>query len=182
LGFDYQFSDGETFSLFRPPLLFPALVLFMKWCKREVLTIHDGTRILNGHLIFAARNRTAFAYPGIFGVSIDTAFQDGTILLSRNYGDDNSRGPMIVINCCKKASISDTWGKHQERIAALEAEGKRVDRQTSFQFYAGMSYKETTFLEGRIWLIPKEEDCKTDFAPSLVCCIQRREDGFTFRR
>ena len=143
LGFDYLFSDGESFSLFRLVMLFPALIVFMMLCKREVMTVHDGTKILNCHPIFAARNRTAYACPGVFGVSFDTAFQDGTILLSKNSGDDNTRGAMIVINCCKGASIADTWARHQERIVALEAEGKRVDRQTSFQFYAEMSHKET---------------------------------------
>ena len=63
--------------------------------------------------------------------------------MSKNYGDDNSRGPMVVINYCKKASISDTWAEHQKRIAVLEAEGKRADRQTSFQAWAEISHKET---------------------------------------
>jgi hypothetical protein len=49
----------------------------------------------------------------------------------------------MIVKFAEKASISETWAKHQERIAALEAEGKCVDRQTSFQAYAEISYKET---------------------------------------
>jgi hypothetical protein len=143
LGFSYQFSDGETFSSYRLALLFPALIVFLMWRKREVMTIHDGTRILNGHPILIDKNKTAYANPGVFGVSFYSAFQDGTLLVSKNYGGDNSLGPMVVANYCKSASISDTWAEHQKRIAVLEAEGKRADRQTSFQAWAEISHKET---------------------------------------
>lgn len=143
LGFDYQFSDGETFSIFRLALLFPALILFIVWLNREVIAIQNGTRIFTAYSVFIPKNKIAFGYVSGLGTKFYTAFQDGTILVSKNYGDDDPLGPMIVINCCKIASISETWAAHQKRITELEAEGKRVDRQTSFEVYAEISNKET---------------------------------------
>lgn len=143
LGFDYLFSDGETFSIFRLLLLFPALVLIMMRSKREVITIKDGTKVLMGYPVYISKNKTAYGYVSGLGTKFYTVFQDGTLLVSKAYIDgDYISGPMIR-KYAKKASIGETWADHQQRIAELEAEGKRVDRQTSFQVYAGLSYKET---------------------------------------
>jgi hypothetical protein len=143
LGFDYQFSDGESFSLFRLFLMFPVLILLMMRQKREVMNIHNGTKIFTAFSVFVSKDMTTFAHANPFGVKFYSAFQDGTILVSRNYGDDGGVGPHVVANPCKGDSICETWAAHQERIVAFEAAGKRVDRQTSFQAYAEISYKET---------------------------------------
>jgi hypothetical protein len=113
------------------------------WLNREVIAIQNGTRIFTAYSVFIPKNKIAFGYVSGLGTKFYTAFQDGTILVSKNYGDDDPLGPMIVINCCKIASISETWAAHQKRITELEAEGKRVDRQTSFEVYAEISNKET---------------------------------------
>jgi hypothetical protein len=93
--------------------------------------------------VFISRNKTAFGYASGLGVKFYTAFQDGTLLVSKAYSDANIPAAPMIVKFAEKASISETWAKHQERIAALEAEGKCVDRQTSFQAYAEISYKET---------------------------------------
>lgn len=151
LGFDYLFSDGETFPVFRLLLLFPAFFLISMRIKREVMTIHDGTMVLVGHPVCISKNRNAFAEPNGLETKFYTAFQDGAILISMDCGDEIDRGSMILINnCkasilinnCKASSISDTWAKHQKRIAELEAEGRRVDCQTSFQAYVEIEHKE----------------------------------------
>jgi hypothetical protein len=143
LGFDYQFSDGETFPLFRFVLIFPALVVFAMWCKREVMTIHDGTKHLVGHPVYISKNKTAFAEPCGLGTKFYTAFQDGSLLISTTYAAVGMpAGPMIERHG-RKAGISDTWSAHQQRIAELEAEGKRTERQTSYQAYAEIEHKET---------------------------------------
>jgi len=142
LGFDYSFSDGQSLSLFRLPLLLPAIVVIGLWFKRRPMTLHGGTKILFVYPVLISRNKNSFSEIGDLGVNFNTAFQDGTILVSKCYKDESALGPMIV-KYAQKASISDTWTEHQKRIAALEAEGKRVDRQTSFQAWAEISYKET---------------------------------------
>jgi hypothetical protein len=143
LGFDYHFSDGETFTLIRLVLLLPALVVFAMWCKREVMTIHDGTKHLVGHPVYISKNKTAFAEPSGLGTKFYTTFQDGSLLISTTYADGGMpAGPMIERHG-QKASISETWASHQQRIAELETEGKRVDRQTGYQAYAEIEHKET---------------------------------------
>ena len=143
LGFDYLFSDGEAFSLFRLALILPALTVIHMRCNGEVIALDDGTKLLVCYPVFISRNKTAFGYASGLGVKFYTAFQDGTLLVSKAYSDANIPAAPMIVKFAEKASISETWAKHQERIAALEAEGKCVDRQTSFQAYAEISYKET---------------------------------------
>jgi hypothetical protein len=143
LGFDYQFSDGETVSVLRLALIFPALIMLMMWRKREIITIHDGRYFLVGHPVYVSKDKVAFAETCGLGTKFYTAFQDGMILISKNYGESIGLKPIIIENTCTGASITDTWFSHQKRIEALEAEGKRVDRQTSFEFYSEIERKET---------------------------------------
>ena len=143
LGFNYLFSDGETFSLFRLVLILPAITVIHMRCKGEVMTLHDGTKLLTGHPVLISKNKNTFGYTSGLGAKFYSAFQDGTLLVSKAYADaDIPAGPMIR-KYARKASISDTWIEHQERISALESEGKRVDCQTSFQVWAEISEKET---------------------------------------
>jgi hypothetical protein len=37
-----------------------------------------------------------------------------------------------VARCLKNASVGNLWTEHQRRIQALEAYGKRIDRQIGF--------------------------------------------------
>ena len=143
LGFDYQFSDGETVSIFRLALIFPALVMLMMWRKREIITIRDGRYFLVGHPVYVSKDKTSFAEPCGLGTKFYTAFQDGMILISKDYGESIGLRPIVFENTCTGSSITDTWFSHQKRIEALEAEGKRVDRQTSFEFYSEIERKET---------------------------------------
>jgi len=142
LGFSYQFSDGQTFSLFRLALLLPAIPVFGLWLKGRPMSVHGGTKLLIAYPILFCGNKTTYAEVGDSGVNFNTAFQGGTILVSKCYEDDSARGPMIV-KYAKKATISEAWAEHQKRIEAMEAEGKRVDRQSSFQAYAEISDKVT---------------------------------------
>ena len=87
-----------------------------------------------GYPVYISKNKTAYGYVSGLGTKFYTVFQDGTLLVSKAYIDgDYISGPMIR-KYAKKASIGETWADHQQRIAELEAEGKRVDRQTSFKY------------------------------------------------
>jgi hypothetical protein len=142
IGFDFMFLDGETFSLFRLPLLIPVIAVLGAMSNKEVITIHDGTKYLSGFPVFMSKSKTTWAHPIGLGVKFYTAFQDGTILVSKTFADDTVYGPTIVLQA-RNASISDTWADHQKRIEVFEVEGKRIDRQTSFQAYAQISHEET---------------------------------------
>ena len=49
---------------------------------------------------------------------------------------------MIEVNLFPGASMSRTWAAHQDRLQALETEGRQVDRQSSFQAYREIVLKE----------------------------------------
>ena len=102
----------------------------------------SGTKILFIYPVLISRNKNSFSEISDLGVNFNTAFQDGTILVSKCYEDGTVWGPKIV-KYARKASISDIWAEHQKRITELEAAGKRADHQTSFQAWAEISYKET---------------------------------------
>jgi len=70
-----------------------------------------------------------------------TAFQDGTILMTKNFGGKTKYGPKVVAHILKNASISDTWAEHKKQIQTLEATGKQIDRQISFQTFSDISYE-----------------------------------------
>lgn len=135
IGFNPLFSLGESFSLFRAFLVFPALVFALMWIKREVLTIQGGTELILAYPVFGDKDKTAFAFPFGLGVKFYTAFQDGTLLVSKSFKDRTPESPALVKQG-REGSICDTWTEHQNRIRELEAEGKRVDRQTSFDFFS----------------------------------------------
>jgi hypothetical protein len=143
LGFNYAFSDGEFFSLFRLIFILPALTLIHMKSKSEIISLQDGIKIVIGHPVLISDRPMAFSEASGLGVKFYTAFQDGTLLISKAYADaDIPAGPMIR-KYAEVAGIEEIWAKHQKRIAELEAEGKQIDRQTSFEFYAEIEYKET---------------------------------------
>ena len=144
LGFDLLFFVGDSTSLFRMLLIFPAIIIFQMWRGGVPMTVQNGTKLLTGNPVFISRDKKAYAHPSSLGFTFHTRFQDGTVLVSKNFGDDSGYIPAIVGNTCPEASMNDTWAAHQKRMAELEAEGKRVDRQTSFQAYREIVLKEQT--------------------------------------
>jgi hypothetical protein len=142
LGFTFLFFYGEAIPLIRLLLLSPALVALMMWLKREVMTVQSGTKLLAGYSVFVSADKTAYAEANGLGAKFHTVFQDGTILVTKNYGDATGYAPIAVVQGTKNASICDLWIEHQRRTQALEAEGKRIDRQISFQAFAEISHKE----------------------------------------
>ena len=135
LGFDLLFFVGDSISLFRLILIFPAIVVFDMWRDGVPMTVQNGTRLLTGNPVFISRDKSAYAHPSSLGFTFHTRFQDGTILVSKNFGDDSGYIAAIVGNTCPAASASGLWASHQKRMAELVSGGKQVDRLTSFQAY-----------------------------------------------
>jgi len=134
-GFDPLFSCGEGFSLLRAFLIFPAILIILTLIKREMTTIENGAKYLLIYPVFGARDRSAFAFPFGLGVKFYTGFEDGTVLVSKNFESHAPSRPGLMTHA-GKASISDAWAEHQSRIRKLELEGKRVEHQTSFEYFA----------------------------------------------
>jgi len=66
-------------------------------------------------------------------------FQDGTIFLTKNFGGNTKYGRTVIVHIMRNASISDAWAEHRKQIHALEATGKQIDYEISFQAYSIIS-------------------------------------------
>jgi hypothetical protein len=139
LGFTTLFFYGEAFSLFRVLLIYPAFLFLIMLLNREAATVQNGWKLCFGFPVFISGNRTSYAHPLQLGVKYHTLFQDGTILMTKNFGGKNEYGPKVVAHGMENASIFDAWAEHQKQIQALEAAGKQVNRVISFQTYADIS-------------------------------------------
>jgi len=159
LGFNYLFSEGETFHLFRLLLVFPAMVTLTMRSKGEVMAIGNGPSLLTGHPIFASADKSAFGHSNGLGSKFHTVFHDGTILATKNYGDSTGYSAIAVVqSMCEGTPLSDMWAAHQTRVGEIKAEGKRVENPISFEAYAAVSHRETAI----------------NGCPCSVCAFSRR--------
>jgi hypothetical protein len=142
LGFTWAFADGETASWLRFPLILPALTAFSLWREGIPAALYRGTRMLFAYPVLVSESEPAFANPSEDGVKFYTAFEDGTLLVSKNYDFPFTAAPGIVRQA-RKATIADAWKAHQERLRAMEAIGKAVDRRMGHRDYARLSKQET---------------------------------------
>jgi hypothetical protein len=141
LGFGHLFFEGETTSVFRLLLIFPAIIKLMMLGNGAVITVGPGWKFVAGSPILGSRDKTAFSCVGSLGVKFRTAFKNGTILESKAFGDDMPTGPTIVRHCYKGESIRYTWEQHKKGVQLLETEGNPVIRDLSFQAWVGMIRK-----------------------------------------
>jgi hypothetical protein len=141
LAFDQVFVFGEAFSVFRLLLIAPAISLVLMLLKREVLSLQNG-KIVCTFPIFAARDKSAFAHPFALGVKFHTAFEDGTLLISKTFVGDTQDRPGILVEQ-RNAGIAEMWAAHKQRMQALEASGKSVSGDISFQAYSEISRRES---------------------------------------
>lgn len=138
-GFKPLFFEGQAFPLFRLLLIYPALLFSIMVLNREVATVQNGSKLCFGYPIFISSNETTYAHPSQLGMKYHTLFQDGTILMTKNFGGKKRYGPTVVVHIKKNACVSDTWAEHQKHIQALETTGKQIDRDISFQAYSDIS-------------------------------------------
>ena len=110
------------------------------WLNREVATIHNGSKLLFGFSRYLIRAiKLTHAHPNQLGVKFHTLFQDGTILLTKSFAGKSKYGPTVVLHKVANASMGNIWAEHQKQIQVLEAAGKRVDSEISFEAFARIS-------------------------------------------
>jgi hypothetical protein len=141
LGFSPVFFYGEAFPLIRLFLIYPAFISLIMWLNREVVSIEGGSRLIFGFPVFISNDRSTYSHPLQLGMKFHSVFQDGTILMTKNFVGKTTYGTRVVAHFLKNASISDTWAEHQKQIHALETEGKQIDRKISFQTFSEISYE-----------------------------------------
>jgi hypothetical protein len=137
MGFDPVFDFGQAFPLFRIFLVFPAILILLMWLHREVMGIQDRTKFVSAHPVFVARDKSALAHTFGLGTKFYTAFEDGTLLVSKSFKDRMPGGEGLVKHG-KRGTLEETWADHQGRIRAMEAQGKRINRQSGFDFYCSL--------------------------------------------
>jgi hypothetical protein len=139
LGFSPLFYYGEAFPLLRLLLIYPAFLFLIMLLNREVAGIQNGSKLMFGFPIFNSADKTTYAHPLQLGMKYHTLFQDGTILMTKNFSGKTTYGPRVVLHTMRNASISDAWSGHLKQIQALEATGKQIDRDINFQAYSDIS-------------------------------------------
>lgn len=142
LGFDCAFFYGEAFSIFRLLLIYPAILTFSMARRGVVMTIYQGTKVLNGNPVLVSRDKRAFAHPNGLGLTFHTAFRDGSVLASKNYGDDGPNPPQLTIKRYQGASIGELWAQHQRSVSLIETDMNPVDRQSTYDAYREIMRKE----------------------------------------
>jgi hypothetical protein len=143
LGFDFQFSVGQTFPVASLVLIYPAIVLLMMCWKREIITLNHGMTLAVVHAIYASKDKTTFARPSALGIVFHTVFEYGSSLVSTNYGtnreSNDPSGLKFQRRAYKGASIADTWAAHHRMVQAKIADGTDVDRDMSFKAYVAIN-------------------------------------------
>jgi hypothetical protein len=138
-GFSPLFFYGEATPLFRLLLIYPAFLFLVMALNREVVAIHNGSRIAFGFPVLISNDRTTYAHPMQLGIKLHTLFQDGTILLTKSFGGKSKYGPAVILQRITGANTDVLWSEHQKRVQALQTAGKQVNRQVSFETFAKIS-------------------------------------------
>lgn len=146
LGFKYAFLEGESFSIYRIFLIFPAIVLLMMLAHREVSSIRTPGRILNTMPIFSSPDGRTFGHPFGLGVKFQTAFRNGLILVTKNFGNDSCESPEFVVQSAKR-TVLETWQAHQVWLSKLDTELNPANRDSSYQAYVTISRRESDLLK-----------------------------------
>ena len=83
LGFSYRFSEGQTFPIINLVMIFPAIVLLLMLCKREVVVLHRGGAFLIGHAIYGSADNSTSAIRADSGYCFTPHFCTGQFLYRR---------------------------------------------------------------------------------------------------
>lgn len=144
LGFNYAFTEGESFALYRILLVFPAIVLLMMLSKREVLAFGRGGKILLMMPVFCSADNRTFAHPFALGVKFQTAFRNGQLLVTKNFKSDCCETPEFVIQAAN-GTIAEAWHTHQEWLNKLNTDMNPANRDSSYEAYVAISTRESDF-------------------------------------
>jgi hypothetical protein len=115
---------------------FSALIWFPIYLSmvlgNEYVRIQSPLRITSFHLLFTSETYATYAYLYGMGCKFYTGFTDGTWLVTNTYL--NTRDKQIIIQKPGRGIVTtqQIWEKHQAKIAALQAQGKQLNPQLSF--------------------------------------------------
>ncbi|HTW80605.1 MAG TPA: hypothetical protein VME23_13750 [Terracidiphilus sp.] len=140
-GFEPLFYFGEAFSIVRVLLVAPGVMLYKMWNEGIPIMRYRGNKVLIANPVFGAEDQRAYARTTRQGVSFHSAFRDGTILVTRNYGVSTSHPQRVVVHALN-ANAGELWSAHLKGIESIETDANPVACQNSFEFYADLVNKE----------------------------------------
>jgi hypothetical protein len=149
LGFNYAFTSGESMSLSRILLIYPAIILVRMRANGEVMALGHGGRILLATPVLSSTDGRAFGHPGTLGVTFDTAFRNGPLLVTKNY----------KLVCCEtsecvmqtsEGTIAEAWQTHKEWVSKLDTEAHPANRDRGYQAYADIARRSDAFMKSQM--------------------------------
>jgi len=154
LGFENLTFKLETLAPFSALLRFP-VVLLMR-ANKEVLAFPFPLRLAAAHPLLVHCDPPAIADCMGLGIKLYTNFSDNSLLISstlqshvalQDFAVQHSNGQIIRTNPCRTAQ--EAWVSHQRRTAEMEAQGRKIERASSFADYVKISEREEVDLRSR---------------------------------
>jgi hypothetical protein len=164
---EIAFLENEGFSSFsvHQELIYPfslftffPVYLAMR-AGNEIIQIESPFRITSFHIMYKSQTRATYAYIYGLGCKFYTNFTDGTWLVSNTNQKIKNKAVIILKSDPKLASTQQTWKRHKEKIAELEAKGKRLNHHISFDTWANLEQQfdqgssSSMISVGLIWLV-----------------------------
>ena len=148
LGFNYAFTSGESMSLSRMLLIYPAVVWLRMRANGAVVTLGGGRKILSATPVLNSPDGRVFARCATLGMAFCTEFRDKTILITKNYKGICGETPECVI-LCSSGTIAETWQLHKERLNKMDTEANPALRDRSYPAYADIARREDLFIKSQ---------------------------------
>lgn len=149
LGFNYAFTSGEAMSLSRILLIYPAIILLRARANGAVLALGRGGKILLATPVLSSADGRAFGHPGTLGVTFDTAFHNGPLLVTKNYKSLCEETSECVMQA-SDGTVAEAWQTHKEWINKLDTDANPAIRDRSYQAYAAIARREDAFMKSQM--------------------------------
>lgn len=118
-------------------------VLLLTLPKREVLVFPPPLRLAVANVLLAREGPSTIALCMGMGVKLYTGFGDGTLVISSTFQSRAIPNPTSpIIKTPPSPRVEQAWSTHREAVRALEAQGKEVRLDLSFQAYVLLSHRE----------------------------------------
>ena len=140
LGFRELCFYREEFGLFSSWIGLPMFLLML--IKREVLGLDRHLRASASFILLTHKSPTTVVVPLGLGIKLYSGFRDRTLLISANFSSCAASHETRVVKHASAMSVDEAWTRHQQRVRALEIEGKAVDESARFDQYVEWSHQE----------------------------------------
>jgi hypothetical protein len=149
LGFSYAYTSGESMSIFRILLIYPALILLQIRAHGGILTLGRGARILLAAPVLTSADGRVFANPQTLGVSFYTAFRNGPLLVTKNYKSTCCIATPQWVMQAEVGTVAEAWQTHKQWLTKLDTEANPANRDRSYQAYADIAHRQDTFIKSQ---------------------------------